>query len=148
MYYDYKILKYIFEKRINIDNLKYVIMNLAYYSFGYDLSKGNNKYRVQRYYNVLKDTHNNHSMNGVRLLSKMYSKCENSLKYENYCKTAFNCTIDKNLIDSMLNEIKKQSNMMYQETIKENKDIFEKILILLKHNNIKPILVILPVTKE
>ncbi|RII36188.1 hypothetical protein D2A34_02085 [Clostridium chromiireducens] len=146
LYYDYKILKYIIEKRTN-DSLRHVVINLAYYSFGYDLSKSNNKFRVQRYYDIFKDTHNNPNINEVKLLSKMYLKCENNLKYESYCKELFNGIVEKNMYNNVFDEIKKQSNMMYSETIKENINIFERILEMLNYNNIKATIVILPVTK-
>lgn len=145
IYYDYKVLKYVIENGNN--SLKHVIVNLAYYSFGYDLSKSNNKYRVQRYYDAFKDTHNNYNIDEVKLLSTLYSKCENSSEYEKFCKTLFSTIVDKNTYGTVLDEIKKQSNMMYTETIKENITIFENILEMLNNNRIKLTIIILPVTK-
>lgn len=152
LYYDYKLLKMVLNKYSKENNFRNVVVCLSYYSFQYDLSKIEiNTNRVFMYYNVFHDLHNSRKNPNDYLgkKKKVYELCEKIFLNN------FESIVD-DLPDNVLTEeqikINKDlalidSNKNYPATVEENKRIFNNYLELLKCHNIRPILVVFPVTK-
>lgn len=149
LYYDYKLLEYFLKIEKVKNNIKYVILNLAYYSFDFDLSRTLERNRVHRYYPIIKDTHNYKDEFRIKLLNKMYN-----LRWTNEDYAEIN-NLKKNIVmrndKETIQKGKKcaiyHSKMKSEEIKKENLEIFETILKLLKQNNISPLILICPVSK-
>lgn len=150
LYYDYKILEYFMRMEKVKNNIKYVILNLAYYSFDFDLSRTLERIRTHRYYPIIKDTHNYKDQLLIKLLNKIYNlrwTNEDYVKINNYKKNIVMGN-DKDTIQKGKKYAIYHSKMNNEEVRKENLEIFEKILELLKQNNISPLILISPVSKN
>lgn len=152
LYYDYNIAKYLFENYNT--NIKYTIIGLSYYAFQYDLSLSSMKDNIKLYYPKLKKSHN------MQYYDYDYDRiCINNIIADKILKKSNdgNYMIDSKIIPlTKHNEDfdllgKKQAeldcNKNYPMTVKENIEVFKKYLSLLYKNNIKPIVVVCPVSK-
>lgn len=156
LYYDYNLVKYAIEKNTDeFVNLKYVLINLCYYSFEYDMSYSSLKGKVPLYYEVIGKEHhfvdienymtkeNNNRYIGERIFdfnSNGFPKIDILINNSNKNINVINEEIGKKqaLIDC---------NKNYPKTVKENIGIFKDYLELLKKNKIKPVVIVCPVSK-
>lgn len=152
LYYDYHIAKYLFENYNT--NIKYTIIGLSYYTFQYDLSLSSMKDNVKLYYPKLKKSHNiqwdTYDYDRILINNIIADKILKKSDDGNYL-------IDSRIIPlTQKNEDfdllgKRQAeldcNKNYPITVLENKKIFKEYLSLLYKNNIKPIVVVCPVSK-
>lgn len=154
IYYDYNIVKYIIENYIDkLEELKYIIIGLSYYSFQYDLSVSAMKNKVILYYNILKDAHHFKEAKNIymeyevneNIASKILKKDKNGFYNFNWNSQLLKDTKDKAYIGKTQAEL--DCNKNYPETVKENTQIFKDYLKLLKEHNIKPIVVVFPASK-
>nr|WP_207715353.1 D-alanyl-lipoteichoic acid biosynthesis protein DltD [Clostridium saccharoperbutylacetonicum] len=156
LYYDYNLVNYAIDKyKEEMKNLKYVIISLSYYSFEYDMSLSAMKGKVQAYYKAIGKEH--HLLDIDRYLSETENneyivKEVFHLDIYGYPKVKWNITSSDKKIDLVNEEYGKRQalldcNKNYYETVKENTEILQKYLQLLKDNNIKPIIVVCPVSK-
>lgn len=147
LYYDFEFFKYIFNFNNVKKSLKYVIINLAYYSFDYDMTKTIAKYRIQRYINYFEDYHNNKDIIGVNITKSFFEKNTKISYYDEMNKVKSN-TIMKRNDENQIYEATRNSQMNYKDTRKEYVKIFENYLSFLKDNEIKPIIVVCPASDE
>lgn len=152
LYYDYNIVKYILN---NNNNIKYALIGLCYYNFQYDLSMSKNKNRVIIYNDILKCKHNlsvddltvleeEFTIN-KRILSTICDKNNDIVRFKskNFDFKKYSYIEKYNMGSSSANE---DGNKNYPKTVIENKNILMDYLDLLKKHNIKPIIVVFPVT--
>lgn len=150
LYSDYYILDYLFNK-YKLNNLKFIIIGIGYFSFNYDLSKSVNSHLTPRYYGITK------SMRSYQINSQYY-KCRNFIfEFGDYCKISslFDSIGNKNYYKTLTESDKKEGESTalrhtmknYPDTIKENKNYFEKILNLCKVKRVQPIILVFPTTK-
>ena len=143
LYYDFLLLKYLFQFEEVKRSLKYVIINLAYYSFDYDMSKTISKYRIHRYTNYFKEYHNNDDIIGVDITKAFY---EERITFQDYVN--MNKTKEKSILNindqNGIYEARRNSSMNYKNTRYENEKVLDNYIHFLKENNIKPIIVICP----
>lgn len=155
LYYDYNIVKYILDKyNKKIEKLQYVFIGLSYYSFQYDMSLSAMKGNVLLYYELMKKKHNYKEAENVfkeRNLLKQLGNKIFKLDEFNVPMLDWKCEESKKLVDKNDKIGKLQAiqdcNKNYPKTVMENKIIFMKYLELLTSNNIKPIIIICPVSK-
>lgn len=152
LYYDYHIAKYLIEKYNT--NFKYALIGLSYYTFQYDLSLSSMKDNVKLYYQRLKKSHN-FKFNDVESERIEVNKA--------IADKILKLSVDGNyIIDNRIIPLTEQKenfylvgekqakldcNKSYPLTVKENKELFKEYLNLLHKNNIKPIVVVCPVSK-
>lgn len=149
LYYDYKIARYAINN--GGDNIKYCIIGLCYYSFQYDLSLSNMKFRVNGYYDFFNDSHNAHSIKENR--DDINKKIGNLLiSFGNgeqvaYQKpmTAFEDSMNK--VEMGKRIATNDCNKNYPKTVEENKKIFKEYIEFLIKKNIEPIVVVFPASK-
>lgn len=156
LYFDYHLVKYVIDNYKEVLNtLKYVFISLSYYSFEYDMSYSAMKGKVPLYYQVIGKKHNLHNIheyinktNVNRDIAKeIFNLYQNGyLEVDWYIRNNYDNT--SNLSEDIG---KKQAlldgNKNYPETVKENIEILRKYLKLLKDNNIKPVVIVCPVSK-
>ncbi len=169
LFFDYQLIKYALEFENFKNTLKYNIIGMPYYGFGFDLSKSRNvrTIRTEIYYPILGTIHNYENGEAFKREYEIYkSICSKvfrhdyariiyeSLKHdglkvlEDAKRTEFdsrNLTIDERNV--LIEDIKRDFNKHYPLTVKENIDIMKAYLQLLELNNIKPIILCSPVTK-
>ncbi|MBW6411568.1 tetratricopeptide repeat protein [Clostridium weizhouense] len=146
LYYDFLLLKKLYMFKQVKDNLKYVVINLAYYSFDYDMTQTISKNRIHRYLDYFKEYHNNNDIINVDIEKYFYEK-----------RITFNDYIEMQNLkqESILNindpngqhEAKKNLTMNYINTRNEYENIFDEYIRFLIDNNIKPVVVICPTSK-
>lgn len=166
LFYDYKIMEYILSNKEIANNMKYAIIGLSYYSFEYDMSKGNGRLRTNIYYPIFNTMHNyNNSKQDKEIYNKFidnsrYILCDDfQYKMYNQIKDATEIYLNKiysmkfntkkltpSELEEKAAEIKKDFKKNYPNTVIENKEIFKSYLELLKINNIKPIVIVCPQT--
>lgn len=146
IYYDFLIFKYLYELENFNKSLKYVIINLAYYSFDYDMTSTISKYRIHRYLNFINKYHNNNDKIGLHLTNLFYQKKNTSKHYIEMNKLKERTILNPNNFSGEY-EADRNSKMNYESTRKENKEILLSYLLFLKERNIKPIIVICPTSK-
>ncbi|MEW9093570.1 MAG: D-alanyl-lipoteichoic acid biosynthesis protein DltD [Clostridiaceae bacterium] len=156
LFYDYKIVEYILNTYKN-NKIKYAIIGLAYYSFQYDMSLSSMKNRVILYYNVLGEKHNYKELsieefnNQYNISKNICDKIFKRNERGNYLFKWNSPALSNHSIEERINLGKtiaeRDCNKNYPETVKENKQIFKDYLELLKQHNIKPIVVVFPVSK-
>lgn len=155
LYYDYNTVKYILNKFSDkCENLRYCLIGMSYYSFQYDMSLSSMKNKVLLYYETMGLYHNNPGIIETfedyciskKIADKLF-EVENDGKYsfENQGRIPFGHQQNKYEIGKI--QAERDCNKNYPETVRENKEILRFYLQLLKDNNIKPIIVIFPVTK-
>lgn len=146
LYYDFKLIKYLFNFKQVKDNLKYVIINMGYYSFDYDMTKTNARNRIHRYINYFEDYHNNESLMELDIIRSFYEKGITFKEYIDMNKLKEETILTLN--DSKgIYEAQKNSSMDYEVTRKENEKILEEYIVFLKENSIVPIIAICPTSK-
>lgn len=143
LYYDFLLLKYIYEFEEVGENLKYVIINLSYYSFDYDMSIAISKYRIHRYCKYIKEYHHNSDTIGTDIYRSFYEKRITFDDYINMNKKKENTLLVPNDATGEY-EALRNSTMDHEHTRCEYEDVFDKYLLFLKEKNIKPIVVICP----
>lgn len=154
LFYDYSLIKYIIENyKAKLKRLKYVIIGLSYYSFEYDLSLSSLKYRTLLYNDAIGVLHNfidvekilvNKNIT-VDISKKIFDYDESHWLYmSNMVSEEKLYTLDK---DKGKRQAEIDCNKNYPKTVEENIKIFDDYLELLKINNIKPIVVVPPVSK-
>lgn len=149
LYYDYNLVKFLFEQR-SLKRLKEVIIGLSYYSFQYDMSLSSMNNKVILYYKNIYLSHNVENIetlvDGLDETIEIAKLIFNSNEYK---YPIFNWMNDDNKIDN--NAGKLQANIDckkdYPRTVEENIEIFKNYLELLRDNNIKPVVVIFPTSK-
>lgn len=166
LYYDFLMFKYFYENRLNKEKLSYVIIGLSYYSLQYDLSLSKESMaRSNYYYPLVKSFHNAPEQERYLSVHKSIEQIdifvENHFIYnfKNYKEhyediirkghaKEFNLTImsDEEILAS-INSAKKNYNKNYPETVTENKVILKEYLTYLRKHNIKPIIIVCPMTK-
>ena len=151
LYYDYQVAKFAVSHG---KNLRYALIGLAPYSFHYDLSKTTDQgWRVVYYSLALNDTHNfwMSSDEIKKLFTQNFISYE--LPIENFDLNDTNS--DKIEMQEMnlgarlrtRDRAEIWSNKNYPETFAENIKIFDDYLTLCEENNIRPIILITPVTE-
>lgn len=154
LYYDYNLIKWLLENNYGkLNKLKYTIIGLSYYSFQYDLSLSSMKYKSLLYYEAIGIEHN---------FKKLDVLLSNRTIAENIAEEIFKFNSNGGIqIDWMTNKENLYSldehkgriqaeidcNKNYPKTVEENIKIFDKYLKLLEKHNIKPIVIVAPVSK-
>lgn len=146
IYYNYLILKYILEVLRRPELIETCIINLAYFSFDYDLSRKIEKIRISSYIPVLKDGHHFKNLKDLYTRNEVVHEKGTMLERAHYRKR----WIDKKdeSEEAFNNTIKMHTKMNYPEIRKENYQWFAKTLLLLDEYNIKAVVLITPVTKK
>jgi DltD C-terminal region. len=169
LFFDYELAKYMLKLNNFKEYIKYSIIGLSYYSFQYDLSKSknNNPLRPEIYYPIVETVHNYENREGFIKEYKEYKYRCSIIFVPNFSRKIFdfNKTVNQEVVsniykgefksenlsekekEEMIKGIQLEFNKDYPLTVKENKEILYNYLKLLKENNIKPIIVICPVSK-
>lgn len=169
LFFDYKLLNYALGFENFKKSIKYVIIGMPYFGFGYDISKSKNfrTIRTEIYYPVLGTVHNyengedfkNKYAHYKNICSKVfrhdYSRIiYNSVKHgglktlEEAGNSKFNSSkLTEEERESFINDVKKECKDRYPLTIKENIEIMKEYLQCLSSNNIKSIILCCPLTK-
>lgn len=148
IFYDYYLTKYLLNFNVFKNNIKKICINMAYYSFDWDLSLSPNSFtRIHRYLYTLGKTHNYNNILHLKLCHSIYKSKDYERDYLNYHRYKLN-TVLKDIDYQQEKIAKKQANMNYPKTVIENKYIFEMYLKMLNENNIKPIILILPTSRH
>ncbi len=168
LYFDYQLLK---ETLSTEKKFKHCILGLSYYSFNYDLSLSKSQEALVRevYYPLLLDSHHleientNFIPKGLESINELIPAPKfftNKSLLKAFIKHYSDDEIAR-LNDKFWNDptediplewlakkrAESHSKLDYLETRRENVEIFNSILFLLKTNNIKPIVVIYPTQK-
>lgn len=155
LYYDYNLVKYMIEKSgKSFEKMKYAFVGLSYYSFEYDMSLSSMKGNVLLYYDIIGKKHNFENIE-LSLEEKNNSKKIGNAIFiiDNNGMPVFDWRDDSSSVENKINEEigRKQAlldcNKNYPNTVRENMEIFEKYLKFLKKNDIKPIVMVCPVSK-
>ncbi|MFT8352888.1 D-alanyl-lipoteichoic acid biosynthesis protein DltD [Clostridium saccharoperbutylacetonicum] len=155
LYFDYNLIKYIVENNKDYNlKLRYVLICLSYYSFQYDMSYSEMKGKVYLYYESIgKKHHLNYEDNLFKRIGINKMIAEKTLIKHSNGTPVVNWLDNENNNSDIVNERigERQAlidgNKNYPETVKENTQIFKDYLNLLKDNNIKPIVIVCPVSK-
>ncbi|WP_242824655.1 D-alanyl-lipoteichoic acid biosynthesis protein DltD [Clostridium tyrobutyricum] len=154
LFYDYHTVKYIldnFPQKRN--NIKYVLIGLCYYSFQYDMSLSAMANKTILYYPVLKIGHHFRNVEKVYedykvnkyIADNIFRKNKDSSYDFKWNLPTLEDYNDKWKVGKEAAE--RDCNKDYPETAAEYERIFMDYLELLKMYNIKPIVVVYPVTK-
>lgn len=146
LYYDFLLIKYLFNFKQVKDDLRYVIINMRYYSFDYDMTKTNAKNSIHRYINYFKDYHNNDNFIELDIIRSFYEKVITFQEYIDMNKSKKETILTSNDPKGIY-EAQKNSSMDYAATRNENEKILEQYILFLKENNIVPIIVVCPTSK-
>lgn len=160
LFYDYMIAKYIinnFRKKI-----KYAFVGLSIYSFEHDFSKTEYAsfltfHLMYSYYKIFNEFHNmklnkllNDQIYKYDFIFSLFDENKLSIFVDqddiwNYSKNK-DILIENNLV---LNDyVKKMNKKNYIQTRKENKKIFETYIKMLIKNEVKPVVILLPLSIE
>ncbi|MBU3570721.1 hypothetical protein IUK39_11125 [Priestia aryabhattai] len=162
LYYDYEIVRWILSnKEIDINNFKYVIINLGYASFQYDLSLSVNKHRTSFYYPYIKKLHHNFKTDTVNKYDE-YEYMSEKVFIKNFHSVIHKILQQNNdkmwekLINGEMKEpqiqaagkmVGKDCNKYYPLTVNENVDILTEYIELLLSKRIIPLITICPTSK-
>lgn len=164
LYYDLMLLRQVLAA--SGPRLKYCIITLAKYSFEYDLSLSSQSVILPYYYyrtnsiHNYKDTTQKEQIDRINLFEDVIF-IENhtnrfALNYKDlfeqelylYNNRQFDSSyLNNDLKTKLIAQMQKDFNKDYPQTVQENQQIFEEIMKLLKENQIKPIVVVCPVTE-
>lgn len=148
LFYDYRIMKYLLNFENVRKNLRYAILNLAYYSFDYDLSLSpNERKRVHRYYSFLETGHHYNDKFAIETLDSIYHKNRLGEKYEELTNTKANIIVDASSADKGKKYALHHANMNNSAARDENISIFKSYMELLNEFSVKPIIVVCPVSE-
>lgn len=146
LYCDYHITKYLLEKYKT--NFKYSIIGLNYFTFQYDMSLSAMKDNMKIYYPTLKKKHNLVFKDDYNRLIINKEIANKIIEKNNVVRTIFKPLNKSNkLYEVGKAQAELDCNKNYPKTVIENTKILKDYLELLIANNIKPIIVICPVTK-
>lgn len=154
LFYDYRTVKYILENfPQKAAHIKYVLIGLCYYSFQYDMSLSAMANKTILYYPVLKTAHhfkNVEKVYGDYRINKTIA--DNIFRKNQKGNYDFKWSVPTLKDYSDRWRIGRESaardcNKNYPKTVEENEKIFEEYLELLKIYDIKPIVVVYPVTR-
>lgn len=73
IFYNYELIKYLMKFSFIKNNLKYVLINVAYYAFDYNLSLGDQFARIHRYYYELGETNHYNNRLHLKICQKIMS---------------------------------------------------------------------------
>lgn len=166
LYYDYQHIKKAVKNSKN--SIKQCIITLGYYSLFYDLSRSSNSWKCMwTYMPLFSDTHNADT-NGMEIpvIKEEYEKFYRSFFQENQSfygrailrehttpkvaqRGGWIC-LDVAERDKVAFELAQKHNkhLVHIDTFNENKAILRDMINFLVENNIRPIITILPVSKE
>lgn len=147
LYYDFLLIKYLFNFKQVKDNLRYVIINMGYYSFDYNMTRTNARNRIHRYINYFEDYHNNDNFIELDIIRSFYEERITFQEYIDMNKLKEETILTLNDVNGIY-EAQKNSYMDYEATRNENEKILEQYILFLKENNIVPIIVICPTSKH
>ncbi|WP_202708673.1 tetratricopeptide repeat protein [Sporosalibacterium faouarense] len=147
LFYDFEFFKFVYNFKYIKENLKYAIINLGYYSFDYDLSRTFERTRIHRYYPLLKTTHNYDNELGIRLINKMYHREVSSKAYLSSRIFKSNKVLDSSCSEKGKKYAMYHSRMNRPKIVNENKKIFDEFINFLINNNVKPIILVCPVSQ-
>lgn len=154
LFYDFNIIKWLLKNhKLKLTNLKYVLIGMSYYSFQYDLSLSSLKYRTLLYYDAIGILHNfkdvddilgnkNNTMNIAKEIFKFNSNGIVQIDWMLNKENIYTLDEHKGKIQAEID-----CNKNYPETVKENIRVFDEYLNLLEEHNIKPVVMIAPVSK-
>ena len=163
IFYDYEMAKYILSDKTYSKNIKFALIGLTYYSFEFDLSKCSVKDRVYFYYPFIKNIHNKNDFSEKKCerfdqldeilkrifikdyKNEIYKDIEN--KYEKGWQEYISGHLTNEKIIMGRKDVEKDSLKNYPETVKENITVLNNYITFLKNNNIKPYIVVAPVSK-
>lgn len=153
LYFDYELVSYIINSnKYKLNKLKYMFIGLNYYSFQYDLSKSSIKEKVLMYYKVIHKCNNYNNINESIIINNVNEDIAKKIFYIN----EFNAPeLNWSLSDSItyVNEENGKRQALidgrknYPMTVNENRQILKKYISLLKSKDIKPIIIVCPVSK-
>ncbi len=146
IFYNYELIKYLMKFSFIKNNLKYVLINVAYYAFDYNLSLGDQFARIHRYYYELGETNHYNNRLHLKICQKNYECYNYEEDYNNYNRHKLNTVLNGQNEEEDKVAIK-QATMNYPNTKIENEEIFEKLIRMLNYENIIPIIVILPTSE-
>ncbi|WPC41051.1 hypothetical protein [Clostridium sp. JS66] len=159
LFYDYQWAKMILNNDEIVDDIKFAIIGLGYYSFEYDLSKSNFKNLIYNYYPFFGITRNHPCSKEMvdnydkfeQMASQIFKKDYNIILHnflDKQNKSWWNNMINGILDDEKAEQYKwvveKDCNKDYPETVKENTKILQDYISLLKSKKITPIIVACP----
>lgn len=145
LFYDFEVLRLFLEN--NRFDVKNVVINLAYYSFMYDLSKTFERERIRRYLPFINKGHNFSKTHFLNLLSYRYKLDSEEIMYINNHKHKINQKFTEESIEKGKKYAKFHSKIGSKKIEDENIKIFSDILSLLRKHEIEPYILICPVTK-
>lgn len=145
IYCDFEMVKF-FLKNYQMSLLKYAIIGLNYYSFEYDLSKSSGSWQMLRYYPYISSMHN---LISHQYQEEYYAKEIKNLEKIRIPKGIFNYDLRRFELNDLEGENAANADFHknHPATVFENKRILKEYVKLLLDNKIKPIFVIMPVTK-
>ena len=159
MYFHYMNILYLAKHHIDLlSNIKYIVFDLPYYTFNWDLSKA--KYTIRNRFSLLEpfNDYHNYGINDLeewniqeyQILKKMFyptsrtnsSSCSNNFE-PHYINNFY-------IQEDNFASLEHVWTSLHNDTIHENKDLFSKILSLLKSINpqIKFAIIITPMLLE
>ncbi|GFZ30976.1 hypothetical protein CSC2_15020 [Clostridium zeae] len=163
LFYDYEWAKMVLNNNEIAKNIKFAIIGLSYYSFEYDLSKSNFKDRVYMYYSIFKTCHSHPYYDEIIKSYNKFHKVASKIFKRDYMDSIYSLlkensdSLWESLVSGVMDEevierdkwmVEKDCDKNYPLTVEENTMILKKYLSLLKSKEIKPIVVICPVSKH
>ncbi|AQR96990.1 hypothetical protein [Clostridium saccharoperbutylacetonicum] len=148
LYYDFNFVKWAIENN-NLNNLQEVIIGLSYYSFQYDMSLSAMKGNVSLYYRNLGLKHNlNNIEDIIEGLDETLKIGDNIFNFKS-SYVIWKGVSQRSILNEETGRIQAEVDCRknYPETVKENIQIFKNYLELLIEKNVKPIVVVYPVSK-
>lgn len=167
IFFDFNIAKLILDFSTCRNSIKYVIISLPIYAFGYDMSKSQSiiTERTEIYYPILGTLHNysnakNFTLEYQQYRTQMSMICNHDYQRRIYehIAPAYKQEIDKvrtekfnsSLLSAsdkktFVQQINRECTKPYPLTISENKQLIKEYIALLLGLNIKPIIVVCPV---
>lgn len=145
LYYDNKVLKLFLKNKYF--NIKNVILNLAYYSFRYDLSRTFERVRIRRYMPLIQETNNFDKVELLNILNFSYDDVQEDNQYNNTNQIKSKMKFDISLAQKGKKYAEFHSKIGSKKIEDENIKIIISILEFLKENEINCHILICPVTK-
>lgn len=146
LFYNYEVIKFIYDKYPQkVQKVRHCIVGLNYYSFEYDLSKSRNAGEIERYYPYIKNGHNwvdDDCLDAMVMEQRALVSQFSSLRE----------LLEENTTHLLNDEAGERTayndfNKNYPHTVRENKIILRKYLCFLQERNIRPIILVMPVTR-
>ena len=169
LFYDFQICKFVFRFEPLRRTVKHVIIGLPYYGFGYDLSKSKNvrTIRTEIYYPITGTLHNyEYADSFIREYDQYRQICRKLLKpdysrsifehyqenHERHTHETLNQVFDSRCLtpaqrNHFIEEINRDFKKRYPLTVQENREILRQYLDFLITAEIKPMILVCPVSK-